>query len=711
MTHLLLSILVSQVVAQQPDTSQKVTFHMAAAPMARVLEALSQTTKVPMAASKKTAPDVMVIDVKDVSLKDLMDRIALADTAEWIFENGTYRLNPATGKRNIEARDELQKKVSALKKSIEDRMKPPTPHPGGRRPNEDEIGPADPEQFDLLRVLASLNLTEMVTMRPDDRIVYATSPNAMQRPLGSAANGPIANMVRRHNKQVAMQKDSGSAPMERAGEAEVEEPENNFLSPELMARFNEMAETQSKPIRGPIAKGILIVSGNDSVPGVPSMIAMKLFDGKGKVVKHAQTYLSEYTVDDSETPNPDETKPGTKFIWSDGTKQIADAFLTTRSGAGISFPKDLQAKLDRPDLYDPLSFFASDIAFTFAQQKRQPLVAVLPDEMTSVGLQGVGDTLESFQDSLKKQIYLKEIPNVGWTLLAPSKPESSRQERLDRVPYAQLLQSVNAKGGLRLDALAAYAVAHPNPTWAPAAAFTSKVSLNATSMLGSEPEWPSLRFYGLLSPSDRSLLRQGGTLSFASLNGPQRNAASQLVFGSNARLETLRAGQPPSDPDDPLASLNFLSMYASVDYQDEPTELFPRGLPTSGGLSARISNEFFLSLAENTNPITDKLGVSEMAMFQLMQESTPQLQDIALPKSGKVGNRAIWHFIFHLSPQVITQFSLYDDQLPADAKEVQLDALPDPFRQMVAARKEKLRKGPLGMLRGGSDARPANGTP
>lgn len=676
----------------QGDTSQKVTFHMAAAPMSRVLEALSQTTKVPMAASKKTAPDVMVIDVKDVSLKDLMDRIALADTAEWTLENGTYKLNPATGKRNVEARQEIQRKVNVLKKGIHQQL---LALKKGIASQENEVDGewANPETQDLLQIVLTLNLADLVQLQPDERIVYATHPNSLQRPLGPAVNDLIASMVRHHNQQLARL----ARMQEESDEDEPGLPEElvRALSPQMLARMKHLSKIRITPITVPVAKVILAISGIQGGNGMANTVDLLLYDAKGRVLKQAQANLLRNSPEEASSASFEEPKVRTKLEWSEITQKVKDSYLAIQNGMEECYPKDLQVRLDRPDLYDPLSYFASETVFTYARQNAQPLVAVLPDEMITIGSNGPYDSLEAFQHSLSSKTSLKELQDRDWIVLVPSSPERARQERLDRVAYTRLLQSVVPSMGPSLDVLAEYAVSHPDPNWSPATALHRYYNLDGRALTSDETSWSALRFYGLLSPADRSLLKEGKTLSIKSLSAAQRTALSQLAFASYAILYKMPPGSPIPNPDDPEAVYCSLSTNTDVDSQDEPTEALASAFSGYGGLIARTTEEFFVVTKGSGIATYERLGATELAARQLFLERLPTMKDSALSKVGKVGKRTVWNFTMRLNQQLSCQFSLVDDRLDADTKEVRLDNLPEPLKQKIAAKLEMMKHAKL----------------
>ena len=74
-----------------------VSFSAPAAPAAKLLPKLSQAVGVKMESDARLAREVLLIQAKNVPIKDLMERIAQATGGEWAKEGETYRLTLSSG--------------------------------------------------------------------------------------------------------------------------------------------------------------------------------------------------------------------------------------------------------------------------------------------------------------------------------------------------------------------------------------------------------------------------------------------------------------------------------------------------------------------------------------------------------------------------------------------------------------------------------------
>src|SRR5688500_14430336 len=117
-----LAMVASAVIAQ--DFSQKVTYEASGISAKRVLQELSAITKVQMDTAPITATEVLMIGVKDVSLKELMDRIAEVTSGRWIQEGDLWRLGADNAKRTQEVQAERQERIKAVQKAIDQLTKP-----------------------------------------------------------------------------------------------------------------------------------------------------------------------------------------------------------------------------------------------------------------------------------------------------------------------------------------------------------------------------------------------------------------------------------------------------------------------------------------------------------------------------------------------------------------------------------------------------------
>src|SRR5579872_1047559 len=98
------SLLISAVVAQQPATPAtvpaKVTFEEPAAPLLRLMPDLAAATHLPLHVTHAIENEVLLVDVRDVTVDELLKRIAQATGGTWSQAKDGMYLGAEFGKRS-----------------------------------------------------------------------------------------------------------------------------------------------------------------------------------------------------------------------------------------------------------------------------------------------------------------------------------------------------------------------------------------------------------------------------------------------------------------------------------------------------------------------------------------------------------------------------------------------------------------------------------
>ena len=200
----------------------------------------------------------------------------------------------------------------------------------------------------------------------------------MQKLLPGNLEPIVSELVTEHNKAAANAKKTN------------EQDEEN--KDEQMKQWEEWIKAfgfgaDPKPIEGRPAKLLLIVQGQQFMGGLTA--TLRLYDGNGKVALEGSTGLvnGSFFEDAMElgkpkpAPGPDD-KP---IEFSETTKEINSILGSFMNGANRGkMSKELDSKLSRPDLYDPLSFSTTESLFAIAKHRKLNLVACLPDATGSM---------------------------------------------------------------------------------------------------------------------------------------------------------------------------------------------------------------------------------------------------------------------------------------------------------------------------------------
>lgn len=679
---------------QGPDLSAHITIHEPAAPLTRVLADLSAKAHITFSASPRVADDVVVIDAKDVTIKDLMDRIALADSASWKLDAGTYLLTQDTVARRTEANKSLQFRAALIKAAIEKRL-----NPGGADKSKATAAaaviPTSPDEKAFNGILTGISPAVLASIHPGTRVVFSTSPTRMQVAFDRNVNSVVEQWVKEHN-----------AVAPKALEAQ--DQMLKAMGSQLPAFLVDVMKAQTRVVDAPITKVLLIAQTMPYLGGL--QLSLRGYDGDGKVQISGTTMLAgidpttlvNFLDDKPEVTNAKETP----IEYSEDSKALNLVLSTplrqmgTEGSAKVT--PELRAKMLQPEKIDPLSLIPSDAAFAYAKYKGKPLVAVLPDAAMPpmISFKSRPKTVEAYAKSLAVQESLQEVADPSWVVLKPADPVDARESRVNRRALAKLLHAASEKEVPSLDDLAEYAQEAPAPS--DNVVSQTYLSLLAPSTtqegIGGAPSWDMIRFYGGLPLTMRANLKNGAQIPLSSLTPDQTATLAHMIYGSKVTLDVNRPGKPVAD--DFLSRAIRSALPSAIDYRDEPTESLPNGLPSDGVLNIKATTSGFVRIKSPYGGVGfSNMGADEVAALRYMKKSpgfsalVPGTSNI---QKGKVGERTVLDFLFQLAPDISVKQTLNVDTLSDSAQTVGLDELPSSLESQVAERMKGLDNSGLG---------------
>lgn len=620
------------------DLAKSITFSSLAAPAQRLVSDLGAKAGLKLDVSPQVAPDVLFVQASEVKLKDLLERIAQAVNGEWATESdGTLRLIRPAGNANREIAAEREEKVAALraelKRYFDSQNKPPA-KPGAnpaQKPTDEEAQEMAIAMMGgdgakhILPLLQRIDVADLV-LEHDGRIVYSSNPTRMQRRLPGNLEPIVADMVRAHNEEIAARKANPDDPPD-----------------EEMRQWLEFAkqfgfDRDPKPLQGRPAKLLLVAEQPELYGGLS--LSLRLYDQAGKVAIESgmnmgfQGFLRTAVAMNKPAAAPDKEDHAIDF--SDTTKELEGIFKSfTAMSNRAKMSAALEARLLRPDVYDPLSFSISDSLVSIAKYKKLNVVASLPDSFTSFMemFAAKGGTVNGFLADLESSEQVKATKKDGWLVVQPKHPVQARRERVDRPALARLLAAAKKNGLASLDDIAAYALTSPSPYEGSAAMpYLMLFAPNAMQqgMMGLS-DWNALRLYGTLNQAQRQNLASGGRIAIGSLGPNQQALLSRMVFGAKANL---KVQDPNAKPKEELGIFDIIrtampGQGGGNDFREEPTEVMPNGLPGQGYLSGTFRTEP-IGKSEGSDPMLmfGALGPDELAMLRYFKED-PKLSAVA----------------------------------------------------------------------------------
>ena len=693
-----------------PDLSKKITFESVAMPAKPLLAKLGKVVGATLETSMQTAGDVLAVRFQNVPAKEALDRIALSINGEWKQEENTLRLIRPQANENREAAAEQRERIAELQKDIKAQLGALNKKPEGGKPETDpEMAAgmagmpfgAGAHQRSILTLVSRLNVADLASATEGGRIVFASTPTRMQKLLPGNLT-PIVNEI--VSEQNAAAKARATAEKH---EPDTDEERQLMEFVKTFGFFDEPKEVNTRP-----AKLLLVAESPQLFGGFT--LKLRLYDVQGKVVLETSTMLGmgSFMEDAIEMANPKaKPAPGGEDLtieFSRDTKELSQLFGSMMNPGGRKkISADLEAKLLRPDLYDPLSFGISESLLASAKHRKVNLVAYLPDSTYSM-LEYFTDsgtsTVNNFMNQMEQSDSVKVEKSAGWYILRPKQPYHDRQDRIDRVALSKLVGAAKSKGAVGLDDIAAYAQTSPSPFGGSSAAlqYLMLFAPNAMQMgMTGMVDWEAVKFYGQLGLAQRQSLVQGGRLNFAQLTPSQRVLVEKMMFGPRADLQQIDPSAAP-----PEGGFDFMKMMTSFmggkqnDYRQEPTEIMPSGLPPNGYLTMGATKEP-VAKAESDDPMLGHamLGADELALFRMFKDM-PNGEMVAqmMPTIGQVrlGERTNYHLRFFAAPDVALERTLQDNSVAPGGGIYTLETLPTDFKALIEKRYQALKKSPLG---------------
>lgn len=113
----LLAIAVPSLAPSQ-DTAKQITFSAKAQDAGKMLAELSKFAGTALIADGPVRQEILLLDVKEVSLKDLLERIARVAGAEWVKKHDGLHLTRTGALMRKQAQEEISRRSDLIRKEI-----------------------------------------------------------------------------------------------------------------------------------------------------------------------------------------------------------------------------------------------------------------------------------------------------------------------------------------------------------------------------------------------------------------------------------------------------------------------------------------------------------------------------------------------------------------------------------------------------------------
>lgn len=726
------------------NLEQEVTLTAPAAPLATVLSEISAKTGVKLMAGA-AARDVVSVRVTSVPLNELMRRLAESTACEWAAESGGFRLLPDTGAQNVERTAELRARTADYKRAIEElfanfgqgpemtaasarasieKMRDETRSAmqevragigGGDGPGGGfvqrvaSIGGDTPASRAIARLVRNLNAADFAAMTPGSRVVFTPAPTPMQKGLG-AWKPVIAQLVReqhayREAAEAAGDRDPMARMVARTGEG-AGEPANAVL----IASRQGFEDAITLQLTVSDAQGQLVAFGFTMLDGVGRQ------QEAGKPVAEAEPLkLSPDALEFAKliagrraAGGPQSTEMVVVSIATGDGDEEPTMLTGSPDGPKNAMPATWNERLLHPEKYEPLGFLAGEVLVRMADSEDVDLVAVVPDSLLmrtasafANGSLGSKETLRRLQADWGMQA----ARDGGWLVLRPSRPDTVRDQRVNRAALGSLLRSLATKGRWTLDEKAAYAASRPAGLGDPAldSELCEAVDPDGFERSLFNPflgQTEALRFWGQLTLSQRQLLLNGRGIPLGSLSPALLTTAHRMVYLSmdGPRIE-------PADAASRGPGGRMPRMMGMGDPASERTYVLPSGVPRNGNLTVRVvRTPVALGITEQGRYAMAQ-SPRDIAVARTMQARMPDGREINLARTYpnyQMGERVSIRLEFALAPRVSLTRSLSEVNPLPGAQKSTFDQLPEAFRRQVEEESRRFGEGARGGIRIGA---------
>lgn len=661
---------------------KRITIELEATPAERLLPELGKAAGVVMRTRGVTKEDVFVLSVRDVKLRDLMDRIAKADVAEWqLADDGAYelvrtdamqrnqertdfaartevfrqyqkdyakKLPPFSGLTADEAESVL-KRIAAMDDSNKPNYGAPTEADFGRQDAYGALSANLPLNRLAQRVMLGLDPRFFASLPEWDAYTFSDHPNAAQFRLPLDLAQAYQAFEREHSVFL------GVAGIDQDGNG-ADKPANNHLGYAVFRKPPQKALAKFTRYGDCITLSLTVSNPNQESGWVPNE---SLFTSTtGPAVDPRQSAV----LSDALSPE------GAKWV-----AQLQRREDTSWSPGGVE-PEFKKEFLD-PVNHEPLAGLTGAAVLAVAHERNLNTVAVLTDQvgfLCTVLQHWKATTVAQTEATLEGGCGLKATIGGGWIEFSPTYPSEAWAQHVDRLT---LKSWFNAADGLTpgLSTSAHFALALPRDIRGSLAYLATYFSNSGWRLVSDiEGAYHGLRFYGTLGASQLTSLAQGKSLRVGDMTQEQRSALWNAVYLGGMGFE--RLGPPKLDTPERQSG--------SAPY--DPTEILGEGLLPSASVTMQSSEELRVIPYAAGRPLDNAKSAVELAydMKRAEQPAPPELV-----RASPTEFQLLWQkhvtlrFIF--DPDLGGTLNFVESERDPTGRLMKFSELPPSFRDQV----------------------------
>lgn len=508
----------------------------------------------------------------------------------------------------------------------------------------------------ILRLLKTIPIEKLESMRPGQREIYSLNPTKLQNAFGGGGQQAIEDFLR---EQRLFSEALAEAHMPtRSGRESVSEA-LSWPDP-IEAAPSDFYMAIGIGYNGDLACNLLM--RGETIPQTISQ-----FFGQ------APSDAALYQMALEPGPKGEEAIP----LSAESAELLKLAKGTFgANGKGHMPPSpSMLTLLQHPTDFDPLAFTASDALKAIAADGHQNLVAWVPDSAFMLTLYpSVGPRAFSL-DMVRRLLGsstqgMDSLVEGPWLVMKPHNPDRARREFDDRAAIGNLVQA-SVKGKALLLPYAQYAAASGHgPYDGLGVGYMFLVDPSSGSMTDGS-NWGALKLYGSFDAQRRAALERGEHFAFRSLTPKQKEIVKLVTFGQVINNAVY---------DNPN-----LSRIAAK--QAEPTDVLTDWVPDDCEVVMQVQRgQVLFGYDRNTNgemKPSRTIDTGTIGWFLYSKEHPKPGENVpAPPDAYAVGEQALFHLRLVYGPKLWNELLLTENTPPSD-KPVPWTDLPGEFKKGI----------------------------
>jgi len=611
-------------VHQQP----KVSVSTGGAPVEAILRDLSQQSGIRLHASDSVRGEILIVEAKDIPLKEMMQSIADADGAEWSPDGTGYSLGRSGKIRNAQENAEMAERTASIAKSLEEHLK-------------SELAPISPTkpQFDAgsrlaWRALQAVGPAGLARVKSGIRIVYSTDPNPAQQRWA----GNFQPLYQTYISELKL------SPRE--------------VGPDIANGADALPRVRD-------ASRALITITSTLFQGYVAHVYV--FDAKGSLIVDGMANLQTAELDAIERQaNPKVPGlSGQPLVLSDSATEFLALAKSAMSQRPVTLSPNMISRILDPGKYDPLGLFVGDALATVSKSHSRALVASVPDFcfITGLFLGSKTVTEEAFRRWLELTCIIDES-RAGWMIVRPRYPVDTRELRVDREKMGAFYRTAWKNGGVRLGELGAYIASQPRRYVETISLYYAFFCMPEIAHMFDPDSLGTVRTYGMLTEKQRALLEAGKELPVNALSPEARAELADWIYNGSA--------------------YSFASHEFSGEYVD-PTDAFPNGVSMPAFLVQRGSMKDAVIPLYNGTKASDIDGSpldADSLGFELGRQDLGEQGTKGTMSSFLLGKKLALTLELS-SPRLVLRGQMQETRFDRNARPLALEELPVTFQEVV----------------------------